>query len=184
MIRVTLPASSGSTSVINYALNAPAIGASFPLTVNASQVQGRTDGASASTGYIGEIIGSTSRPGTGGFTYSTALSGSGSWGNNVATSMGTQTLGKGTYLVCVNSSAALTSGASRSFDLQLFIGGTNITPNFYYSTPGFNNGTADIQMTIPLVITADSTVVDIRGRVTGGADTVTVYGQMSFVRIA
>jgi hypothetical protein len=38
MIRVTLPASSGSTSVINYALNAPAIGASFPLTVNADTI--------------------------------------------------------------------------------------------------------------------------------------------------
>lgn len=36
IIRVTLPASSGSTSVINYALNAPAIGASFPLSVSAS----------------------------------------------------------------------------------------------------------------------------------------------------
>lgn len=38
MIRVTLPAASGSTSVINYALNAPAIGASFPLTVNADTI--------------------------------------------------------------------------------------------------------------------------------------------------
>jgi hypothetical protein len=38
MIRVTLPASSGSTSVINYALNAPAIGASFPLTVDAGTI--------------------------------------------------------------------------------------------------------------------------------------------------
>jgi hypothetical protein len=38
MIRVTLPTSSGSTSVINYALNAPAIGASFPLTVNADNI--------------------------------------------------------------------------------------------------------------------------------------------------
>ena len=36
IIRVTLPASSGSTSAINYALNAPAIGASLPLTVSAS----------------------------------------------------------------------------------------------------------------------------------------------------
>jgi hypothetical protein len=56
MIRVTLPASSGSTSVINYALNAPAIGASFPLTVNASQVQGRTDGSAVASGYVGEVI--------------------------------------------------------------------------------------------------------------------------------
>ena len=38
MIRVTLPAASGSTSAINYALNAPAIGASFPLTVNANTI--------------------------------------------------------------------------------------------------------------------------------------------------
>lgn len=38
MIRVTLPAASGSTSVINYALNAPAIGASFPLTVDAGTI--------------------------------------------------------------------------------------------------------------------------------------------------
>lgn len=38
MIRVTLPAASGTTSSINYALNAPAIGASFPLTVNADTI--------------------------------------------------------------------------------------------------------------------------------------------------
>lgn len=42
MIRVTLPAASGSTSVINYALNAPAIGASFPLTVAASALPDAT----------------------------------------------------------------------------------------------------------------------------------------------
>jgi hypothetical protein len=62
MIRVTLPASSGSTSVINYALNAPAIGASFPLTVNASQVQGRTDGSAVASGYIGQKITWTTPP--------------------------------------------------------------------------------------------------------------------------
>jgi hypothetical protein len=45
MIRVTLPASSGSTSVINYALNAPAIGASFPLTVDAGTILSGTVGA-------------------------------------------------------------------------------------------------------------------------------------------
>ena len=62
MIRVTLPASSGSTSVINYALNAPAIGASFPLTVNASQVQGRTDGSAIASGYVGQKITWTTPP--------------------------------------------------------------------------------------------------------------------------
>ena len=62
IIRVTLPASSGSTSVINYALNAPAIGASFPLTVNASQVQGRTDGSAIASGYVGQKITWTTPP--------------------------------------------------------------------------------------------------------------------------
>jgi len=38
LLSCTLPASSGSTSVINYALNAPAIGASFPLTVDAGTI--------------------------------------------------------------------------------------------------------------------------------------------------
>lgn len=61
MIRVTLPASSGTTSAINYALNAPAIGASFPLTVSASQIVGDTNpvgtmldyaGTTAPTGYL------------------------------------------------------------------------------------------------------------------------------------
>jgi hypothetical protein len=38
LLSCTLPASSGTTSVINYALNAPAIGASFPLTVDAGTI--------------------------------------------------------------------------------------------------------------------------------------------------
>lgn len=45
IIRVTLPASSGTTSAINYALNAPAIGASFPLTVDAGTILSGTVGA-------------------------------------------------------------------------------------------------------------------------------------------
>lgn len=56
MIRVTLPASSGSTSVINYALNAPAIGASLPLTVSARRVIGDTSGTAVPAGYVGEVL--------------------------------------------------------------------------------------------------------------------------------
>ena len=71
IIRVTLPASSGSTSAINYALNAPAIGASFPLTVNANtilsgtvasarlpagQYPGATAGTAIAAGYVGQVI--------------------------------------------------------------------------------------------------------------------------------
>jgi hypothetical protein len=59
MIRVTLPAASGSTSVINYALNAPAIGASFPLTVSARSVIGDTSGTAAPVGYLGEFVQAT-----------------------------------------------------------------------------------------------------------------------------
>ena len=45
LLSCTLPASSGSTSVINYALNAPAIGASFPLTVDAGTILSGTVGS-------------------------------------------------------------------------------------------------------------------------------------------
>ena len=55
IIQATLPSITGfSTASLNYALNAPAVGTSFPLTVQASAVQGRVDGASPSAGYIGE----------------------------------------------------------------------------------------------------------------------------------
>lgn len=175
---------SSISSGLRYRIKKVSSGAQVGYPVSTRNIIGDTSGSVSPVGMLGEIIGSTLRSGTGGLTYSTALSGSGSWGNGTATSMGTQTLSKGTYLACINSSVGLAAGASRSFDLQLFIGGTNITPNFYYSTPGFNNGTADLQMVIPILITGDSVVVDVRGRVTGGADTVTVYGQMTFVRIA
>lgn len=64
MIRVTLPAASGSTSVINYALNAPAIGASFPLTVDAGTIlSGTLDDARISSNFYKKtnILGTVSQ---------------------------------------------------------------------------------------------------------------------------
>ena len=79
MIQVTLPASSGSTSAINFALNAPAIGASFPLTVDAGtilsgtvasarlpagQYPGSTAGTAIGAGYVGELKEATGSAGS------------------------------------------------------------------------------------------------------------------------
>lgn len=56
VISITLPSLAGYTSAsINYALNAPAVGATFPLSILSSQVLGLTLGAPAS-GAIGELI--------------------------------------------------------------------------------------------------------------------------------
>lgn len=152
--------------------------------VPAQGLDGRTDGATVPAGKVGQIIGDTLRSGTGGFTFTTSLSGGGSWGSGIPTTMGSVTLNKGVYLICINSAVTLANGLTRSFDLQLFIGGTNITPNYYYSNPVVNTGSADIGLVLPIVISSDSTTVLIKGRVTGGADTVAVYGEMSTVRIA
>lgn len=147
-------------------------------------LQSAGDGTAVPSGYVGEILGSTLKSGTGGFTYSTTISGSISATNNVPYTVASQTLNKGSYLVCLNSSFNIAAGSTRSCDLQLFIGGTNITPNYYYSNPGTNSGTADIGMVIPIVITQDSTLVEVKVRITGGNDTVIQYGQLSFIRIA
>lgn len=78
VIRYTMPLVTGfSTANINYALNAPAVGATFPLSVSGSsiiggiptvntinenttgngvQIQGRTTSSAISSGYIGETI--------------------------------------------------------------------------------------------------------------------------------
>jgi predicted secreted protein len=111
LLSCTLPASSGSTSVINYALNAPAIGASFPLTVDAGtilsgtvgsarlpagQYPGSTSGAAIASGYVGEKRTATI----------TAVNvGSG------AVDVATLSLSPGVWIVTCNISIGLGSGA-------------------------------------------------------------------------
>ena len=57
LLQITLPSITGFASAsINYALNAPAIGTSFPLTISARNVVGDTSGTAVPTGYVGEKI--------------------------------------------------------------------------------------------------------------------------------
>lgn len=133
--------------------------------------------------YVGEIFGATTRSGTGGSTKSTTLSGSGAWSSGSVNEIGSITLNKGVYLICANPSIAIDT-AGRSLDLQLFVGGTNITPNFYYSTIISGGEHADNQLVLPITITSDSTAISLRARLTGGAAGATVYGEMSIVRLA
>ena len=60
LIQAVLPSITGYTSAsINYALNAPAVGTSFPLSVQASSVLGQTTGTAPAAGYIGEVLSQT-----------------------------------------------------------------------------------------------------------------------------
>lgn len=57
LLQVTLPSITGFASAsINFALNAPAIGTSFPLTVSARNIVGDTSGSVVPVGMIGERI--------------------------------------------------------------------------------------------------------------------------------
>jgi len=57
LLQITLPSVTGFASAsINFALNAPAIGTSFPLTVSARNVVGDTSGTAVPAGYVGERI--------------------------------------------------------------------------------------------------------------------------------
>lgn len=159
-------------------------GAQVGYPVSARNIVGDTTGTSGPTGMVGELVGGTVRSGTGGFTQSLQLSGSGTWTSGTRYTMGTLTLNKGVYLVCINSSLS-GFAAANSADIALFIGGTNVTPNFYYSNPAASGGSADIGLTIPVVISSNSTAVLVSGRSTGvGSPSITVYGEMSVVRIA
>ena len=86
IIQYTMPSVTGfSTAVINYALNAPAVGTTFPLSVSGSsviggtptvdqineltstngvQIKGRTSGSAIAAGYVGEKITWASAPST------------------------------------------------------------------------------------------------------------------------
>jgi hypothetical protein len=60
LIQYTMPSVTGfSSALVNFALNAPAVGATFPLSIGASNVLGSTTGTAVAAGYIGQILSST-----------------------------------------------------------------------------------------------------------------------------
>jgi hypothetical protein len=116
MIQVTLASSSVAGFVsanINYALNAPAVGATFPLSIDASTVTtgtvsasrlpvvvpGTSAGVVAAAGLPGNTTGSAIASGYVGEVVSASLSNVPVGGAGVAVTVGTISLNKGIYLV-------------------------------------------------------------------------------------
>lgn len=150
-----------------------------------SGYQGNYDGTPVPSGYIGEVVEGTAMAGTGGNAYGTSISSSSSWTASTRYTLFTKTLNKGSYLLVVNHSA-VGWNSGNSYDLGLKIGGTAVMPSYYYSSPNVTGGCADISLTLPINITADSTIVIVDGRFTGagGPFTITTYGYASIIRIA
>ena len=66
LVQVTLPSIAGYVSgTITYSLNAPAVGATFPLSISAAAVLGATTGVAVAAGYIGQKIQATISLGAG-----------------------------------------------------------------------------------------------------------------------
>ena len=60
LVQAVMPSLAGySSASVNYAINAPAVGTSYPLSVQASSVLGATTGTAPAAGYIGETISQT-----------------------------------------------------------------------------------------------------------------------------
>jgi hypothetical protein len=195
-IRITLPNVSGLTSaVFNYALNAPAVGTNFPLSIsgnsvtggtplvdqvnesttnNGVQIQGRKSGVAISSGYVGEWVFATPASAV---TFATS---------GTVFNIASLTLTAGVWLVYGNGvvipgSAVMTasySGVSlnsTAFDsLTYVVGGqhTSAATNYYAS--------------LPRVIRTTGTTVYLNGNVSwsGTAGTFSTTSSIQAVRIA
>lgn len=178
ILRATLPSITGATSAkIQYQLNAPALGGQFPLTVSASQVQGRTSGT-VSSGYIGEKITWVTAPGNQNLTTSASFS---DWTNN------TITLSAGTWLVFANLStgAQIISGNAR-VEMQITNSSNTVVEN-QNKEISWGNTTATATTysgVIPFsFITSTNTALSLKVRVKAtltGTTALTVYNQPGF----
>lgn len=127
------------------------------------------------SGYVGELFG-TNSAGTGGYyvsTNSTTLPGSG------ATTLVSLSLNKGIYLCTFY---AATFGSSHVLFAGVNIGGTSALASRGYNAVS-GSYDAVFTVTLPIVITADSTTVVISANYTGTAPT-TAVNRIAAVRIA
>jgi len=148
--------------------------------VSASGLPGNTTGNAIASGYVGEAPGSTTRAGTGGNGYDIRATTS---FNNATTSLVSATLNKGVYLVG-GVAQVENSGTARNVGYWLAVGGTQVSNDF---SAYCGAGGVLVTITIPsmvIVITTDSTVVDLRG-LFNSSSTATNYKQsLHLVRIA
>jgi len=204
VIQYTMPNVSGfSAANVNYALNVPAVGATFPLSIsgtnvvngtpqvdtineytstNGVQIKGRTSGTVISAGYLGEFpSGMTANAGTGGSTYrvySTTIAGT------TDTTLVTLTLNKGVYIIGFNlSSTKALDATTPEFSATLRIGGTttSIGANSTYSSVSASY--ISLSRIYPGIITSDSTSVTVVANQTVAAARAT-FTDLWAIRIA
>jgi hypothetical protein len=147
------------------------------LTVgNGVMRKGRTSGTAVAAGFVGESFGSV-HAGTGGFsttTWSTTTVG------GTATKVISRTVNKGSYLVWVGMSC-LNNTANTGMSGYLTIGGGQVTASHYGTCIG-GTSVAELQICVPITITADST--EVAGWALAGGTIVSSSHEMTIVRIA
>jgi len=184
VIQYTMPSvASFSTALFNYALNAPAVGTSFPLSVsgtsvvggtptvntinestlnNGVQIQGRKSGSAISSGYVGEI---TTRS-----EFNNASVGT------TTVNLGTLNLTAGVWLVlAVGSIYSSTDGRRASISVSL-TSATEDTTFDSIATAGTLNG-ANAMVQFRVINTASSISVYITGRGLDGTVSMVVDAQ-------
>jgi hypothetical protein len=186
LIQITLPSIASFTSaVINFALNAPAVGTNFPLNLDSanltnSGITGLT-GAPATTavtsgsGKVGEMAG-TNSAGTGGYFVTTNTT---TIPTTVASTLCSVTLNVGVYLCSFYSR---TFGSTHQLFAGVNIGGTSALASGGYSAV-LNSYDAVFSVTLPIVITANSTALIISGYYAGVVPT-SAANKIAIIRIA
>jgi hypothetical protein len=148
--------------------------------VSASGLPGNTTGNAIASGYVGETPGSTTRAGTGGNGYDIRATTS---FNTSAASLVSATLNKGVYLVGGVAQVENT-GTARNVGYWLAVGGTQVSNDF---SAYCGAGGVLITVTIPpmvIVITADSTVVDLRGQFNSSSTAASYKQSLHLARLA
>jgi hypothetical protein len=146
--------------------------------VSLNGVPGNTTATAIASGYVGEQPAGSLRSGTGGFTYSTraTVTTSGSYSSQISI-----TLNAGIYLIST-SVQAVNSGGSLGYSGYLAVGGTQVSDAFAMQAP-VNDAISFSIGPIPVVITANSTVVAFYAKDTGVTSGAGVQ-EMWAVRIA
>lgn len=144
-------------------------------------IQGATDGNAIPTGYVGEMIGNATH-GTNGAAYT--IYGTNPYASSDSVLL-TTNLNKGNYWLSCRTTCYHTDGSIRNMTVDLRIGGTPIhseaAEKYEVSMPASTLGT--ITFSLPLYITADTTAVDLYGKLGGSSTGAGSRHEFSIIRI-
>ncbi len=123
-------------------------------------IKGRTDGAAVAAGYVGEILAAKLTGGTNGNVYYDESATTITTTSAITVS---RTVNKGNYLCTFDVFIAKNNNTSvEGINVFINIGGTNSGSAFAASTINIPEYYTSVAVTLPLEITADSTVVGIK----------------------